>query len=47
MLRVPFKVAVVLTRLTSLAVKSAEKPWLHSWPTEIRLSSPKAGKMFD
>ena len=46
-LRVPFKVEVGLTRLISLAVKSAEKPWLHSWPMEIRLRSPKAGKKFD
>ena len=40
-------VAVGMTRLTSLEVKSVEKPWLHSWPMEIRLRSPKAGKMFD
>ena len=43
----PFKVAFGPTRLTSLAVKSAEKPWPHSWPMEIRVSSPKAGKMLD
>ena len=47
MLRVPFKVAVGIIKLTSLALKSAEKPWLHSWPMEIRLRSPKARKMFD
>ena len=47
MLQVPFKVAFRLTRQTSLAVKSVDKPWSHSWPIEIRLRSPKAGKMFD
>ena len=43
----PFKLVVGLTRLTYLAVKRAEKPWSYSWPLEIRLCSPKAGKMFD
>ena len=43
-LQVPFKVAVGLNRLTSLVVKSAEKPWLHSWTMEIRLRSTKTGK---
>ena len=43
----PFKVAVRLIKLTSLELKSAEKPWLHSWPMEIRLRSPKTGKFFD
>ena len=43
-LLVPFNVAVGLIKMTSLAVKSADKPWLHSCPMEIRLHSPKAGK---
>ena len=43
----PFKVAVGMTRLKYLAVKSAEKLSLHSFPMEIRLRSHKAGKMFD
>ena len=31
-------------KLTSLVVKSAEKPWSHSWLMEIRFRFPKAGK---
>ena len=43
----PFNVVVGLIKLTSLAVKSAEKPWSQSWPMEIRLRLPKVVKMFD
>ena len=45
MLRVPVNVVLGPIKLTSLAVKIAEKPWSQSWPTEIRLGFPKAGKM--
>ena len=42
-------VSVVLgpISLTSLALKIAENPWSQSWPIEIRLCFPKAGKTLD
>ena len=42
-------VSVVLgpVKLTSLAVKVAEKPWSQIWTTEIRLRLPKAGNALD
>ena len=38
----PFNVVVGLIKLTYLAVKIVDKPWLYSWPMDIRLRSPKA-----
>ena len=43
----PFKVDIGMNIMTYLVVKSAEKPWLNSWPIDIRLHSPNAGKMLD
>ena len=40
----PVNVAVGPIKLTSLAVKIAEKPWSQSWRVEIRLRFTKAGK---
>ena len=45
--RVPVNVVVGPIKLTYLAVKSAEKPWLQSCPIEIRLRFPKAGTTYD
>ena len=44
MLRVPVSVVLGSIKLTSLAVKIAEKPWSQIWPMEIRLQFPKAVK---
>ena len=43
----PVNVVVGPIKLTFLGVKSAEKPWSHSWPMEIRLRFPKAGETCD
>ena len=43
----PVNVVVGPIKLTSLEVKSAEKPWSQSLPMDIRLRFPKAGKTFD
>ena len=42
MLRVPVSAVLGQVKLTSLAVKIAEKPWSQSCPMEIRLRLPKA-----
>ena len=47
MLRVPVSVVLGPVKLTSLAVKVAEKPWSQIWPMEIRLRLPKAGNTLD
>ena len=43
----PVSVVLGPIRLTSLAVKVAEKPWSQSWPMEIRLRLPKSGNTLD
>ena len=47
MLRVPVNVVFGPVKLTSLAVKVAEKPWSQIWLMEIRLRLPKAGNTLD
>ena len=44
---VPVSVVLGPVKLTSLAVKGAEKPWSQSWPMDIRLRLTKAGNTLD
>ena len=47
MLPVPVSAVLGSVKLTSLAVKVAEKPWLQSWPMDIRLRLPKSGNTLE
>ena len=43
----PVSVVLGPFKITSLAVKVAEKPWSQIWPIEIRLGLPKSGNTLD
>ena len=47
MLRVPVSVVLGMVKLTSLAVNVAVNPWSQSWPMDMRLRLPKAGKTLE
>ena len=47
MLRVPVSVVSGLVKLTSFAVNVAENLWSQSWPMDMRLPLPKAGKTLE
>ena len=47
MLRVPVSVVLGPVKLTSLEVNAVVNPWSHSWPVDMRLRLPKAGKKLE
>ena len=47
MLHVPVSVVLGPVKLNSLAVNVAVNLWSHSWPMDMRLRLPKAGKTLE